>query len=110
TAHFADDVSAFGAEGRAELLQPADVEIDRPIADRASAWDADDRFAALGEQRPEHADAGAHGFDDVVARFALLFIDDGDVEWAVEVGAVADGFVGLVAVDVATELADELDH
>ena len=105
--HFADDVAVFGAEFRAELLQAADVQIDRPVADRASAGDRDDRLAALGEQRAEHADAGAHRLDDVVAGLALLLVGDFDVERAVERGPVGDAWSSrLVAIDVATQLAD----
>jgi hypothetical protein len=48
----ADDVAVLVAEFRAELFQPARMQVDRPIADRAPARDRDDRLPALGQQRP----------------------------------------------------------
>ena len=85
-AHLADDVAVLGAELRPQLLQPADVQVDRPVADGAAAGDRDDRLPALGQQRPQHADAGPHRLDDVVAGLALLLVDDLDVQRPVERG------------------------
>ena len=53
------------------FCKPADVQIHRPVADGASARQAHDRLAALGQQRPQHANARPHRLDDVVLRFAL---------------------------------------
>ena len=111
-ADLADDVAALGAELGAELLEPADVEVDRAVADRAPAGDADDRPPALGQERPEHADAGAHRLDDVVAGLDDLLVGDLDVEVAVEGRAVAHARVGdrVVAVERDAQLAEEPDH
>ena len=110
-ADFADDVAVFGAEIGPELLQAADVQIDRPVADGAAAGNADDRLAALGQQRPQHADAGPHRFDDVVAGLARRFVLNLDIQRAVQ--RRARRFAGLrrlMAIDVAAQLADELGH
>lgn len=87
------------------------MEIDGAITDSATTGNTDDGLAALGEERAENADAGAHGFDDVVAGFALAFIADFDIEGAVEDRATGDALAGwIVAEDIATELTNELGH
>ena len=45
-----DNIAIFGAEFSPHLFQPAHMQIDRAIANSASAGDADQRPAALGEQ------------------------------------------------------------
>src|SRR5690606_14647071 len=44
--HFADDVPVLVAEGGAELLEPAEVEVDGPVADGAPAGHAEPGLAA----------------------------------------------------------------
>ena len=109
-AHFADNVAVLSAELRAELLQTANVQIDRAIADGAPSGDGNDRLAALGQQRPQHADRGPHRFDDIVAGLAHRFIGDFKIEIAVERGAIAHRCVRFMAEDMATQLTDELGH
>ena len=110
SAHLANDVAAFGAEFCPEFLQTADMKIDRPIADRASAGDGNNLLSALGKQRSQDADAGAHGLDDVVAGLALGFGDDLDVQRPVQGRAVNDAGDRVAAIDHAAQLADELGH
>src|SRR5438477_12552516 len=104
TLHFADVVAAVFVELGAQFFQASDVQIDRAVAELATAGDGDDGSAALGEKRAEDADAGAHGGNDFVACFGAAFTLDDEVEGSVEVRAVADGFGGgVVAVDVAAQ-------
>ncbi len=88
------------------------MQIDRTITDRASPGDRDDRLTAFGQQRPQHADAGPHRLDDVVAGFALGFVPNLDIERAVQGGPapVAGVGFGLMTVNMASQFTDELGH
>ena len=63
------DVAVLEGDGRAELLQPGDVEVDRTRADGAAAGQGDDRLAEAGDERAENEDRGPHGPDELVGRF-----------------------------------------
>ena len=67
-------VAAFHAHGRAERFKTFQMQIDRPIADDATARHRDGRFFAAAEQRAEHANRRAHFAHDIVGRdrFDLL--------------------------------------
>ena len=54
---------------------------------------------------------GPHRLDDVVPGFAAGFIFDFDIQRAIEIGPVADGFAeGFMPVDMAAQFADEFGH
>ena len=60
------DVAVLEADGRPELLQAADVEVDRPRADGAAAGQGDDGLAEAGQERAEDEDGRPHGPDELV--------------------------------------------
>ena len=62
------DVAVLEVDLGAHRLEPLDVLVDRPQADRAAAGQRHARLAAAGEQRPEHEDRGAHRLDELVGR------------------------------------------
>ena len=101
----------FRCGTRAELLQARGREVDRPIANRASAGDRDDRLAALGQQRPEHADAGPHRLRRCrnglrTAFIAITSISSGPIQPAA--GRPPRPRFGLMAINMTPQLADEL--
>ena len=61
-------VAAFHPHRRPERFKTFQMQIDRPIADDAAARQRDGRFLATAQQRPEHADRGAHFSHDFVGR------------------------------------------
>src|SRR5271170_3182250 len=87
------------------------MQVHRAIADHAPARIADNRLAALGQQRTKHADAGPHGLDDVVIGPAAALVHYFNVQWSIKGRPVpGDLAAGFVAVDVAAQLADEFVH
>ena len=94
------DVAAFQADFGAHLLQPFQVQVDRPGADGAAAWKRDLGFAAAGEQGAEHQDGGAHFSHDVVGGEGVRYR-----------AAERDGAAFLVgAFDGDAVLGEELAH
>jgi hypothetical protein len=73
------------------------VEIDRPVADDASAWERDGGLVLAAKQRAEDANGGAHFADDVVGGLGGDFFR-----------AYLDGAAG--AFDFASELAQDGEH
>ena len=65
---FGFDVAVRLMDVRAQLLQPADVQVDGPGADGAAARQRDARASAAGHQRPQHQAGGAHGLHQLVRR------------------------------------------
>ena len=54
------DVAVFQPQVGARAARPFQVQIDRAVADVASAGQRDNGLAAPGQQRTEHAEAGPH--------------------------------------------------
>ena len=63
-----DDVAVLDDDLGAHRLQPLDVLVDRPRADRAAAGQRDARLAEAREQRAEDEDRRAHRLDELVRR------------------------------------------
>ena len=64
-------VAALDVDVGSELFESAKVEVDRAVADDASAGQGDTGFAGAGEEGSHDADGGAHFTDEVVGRFAF---------------------------------------
>ena len=64
-------VAALQPDLRTHLLQPLQVEIDRPRPDRAPAGQRHPRFPHARHQRPQHQERRAHLAHDVVRRHGV---------------------------------------
>ncbi len=71
----AHDATVFQSQLGAEGGQAAKMEIDRAVADFASAGQRHDRPAAPRQQRPEHAESGPQAAHHVVARLNHAAVD-----------------------------------
>ena len=60
------DIAPLHADGGAEGLESAQVQVDRAVADHASSGERDAGFVLASEQRTQHADGGAHFADEFV--------------------------------------------
>ena len=60
------DVAVLGDEAGAEVLERAQVEVDRPVAEVVAAGHRHPGGAVAGEQRAEHDDRGTHLLDELV--------------------------------------------
>ena len=65
------DVAAVDRDVGAHGLQPRDVDVDGPRADRAAAGQRHVGLAEARQQRPQHQDRGAHGLHQLVRREAF---------------------------------------
>ncbi len=65
------DIAGVEFDRGAHLLQPLEVQVDRPRADGAAAGQRDPRLPHPRQQRPEHQDGGAHLAHDVVRRLGI---------------------------------------
>ena len=80
-------VAVLGDEARPEVLEGAQVEVDRPVAEVVTAGHRDPGGAVTGEQRPEHDDRGPHLLDELVGGDRRHVVGHGDLE--VTVGPTA---------------------
>ena len=97
-----DDIAAFEGDLCSERSQPSQVQVDGPVADGAAAGHRDPRLAPPGEHRAEHADAGAHGPDNVIGcgREGFVLGHEGDAALA----------IGIVLVHRAAEPLEKIEH
>ena len=65
------DEAVVDLDRRAELLETADVKVDAPRSDVATAGHGDGRLAETGHQRAHDDDAGAHGAYELIRRAAV---------------------------------------
>ena len=77
------DVAVLEGDGGAELLQAADVEVDRPRPDGAAAGQGDDGLAVAGQQGPQDEDGRPHGPDELVGGLVRR-----EISWTRRVSAV----------------------
>src|SRR5262249_61431007 len=66
-----DDITAVQDNSGPHFLEPGQVEIDRPLADGATAWKRDSCFAKSGDQRSQRQNRGSHGFYKVIGSLPL---------------------------------------
>jgi len=100
-----DDVAPLEMDRGTERLQTPQMQIDGPLADRAAPGHGDAGPASSGEERPEHADAGPHRPDDVVAGMARDGVDDAEAQSARPFGIGIRELLGLDA-----EFAEQAPH
>jgi hypothetical protein len=97
----------FGAEPR----DRHDEEIDRPRADRATAWHRDARLAHASDQRRQHPEACPHFGDELVGRRGVDNTRRGDVQGLAVIGGLTGAFATHHDVDaVIAENAFEQGH
>src|SRR5438128_554924 len=63
------DVATFHAHRGPKCLETFQMQINRSIANDATAWQGDGRFFATAQQWPEHTNRSAHFANDVVRRY-----------------------------------------
>ena len=65
------DVAVVLGDGRAQLFESLDVQVDGTAADGAAAGQRDAGEAAAGDERAEDERGGAHGLDEFVRSFGV---------------------------------------
>ena len=96
------DVAVLGDEGGAELLERAQVEVDRAVAEVVASGHRDPGGAVAGEQRAEHDDRGPHLLDELVGGDGRHVVRDGDLE----VASRAVGPRGRTSAPIARRTSD----
>ena len=97
------DIALVEGDLGAQCREPAEVQVDGAVADGAAAGHRHPCNTATGEHGTEHADAGPHGADDVVAGVGVGLVGGLEAEQAP--GGV-DAGVGEVA-RIAPQLGEQ---